>query len=59
MSNTKLTTKRFVIRKSLLEIYSQSMNLVENVKVSENLKYHLDNNIIIYESLQRKHITEH
>lgn len=48
-----------IIRKSLLEIYSQSMNLVENVKVSENLKYHLDNNIPLSENIFRIYSDEY
>ena len=48
-----------IIRKSLLEIYSQSMNLVENVKVSENLKYHLDNNISLSENIFRIYSDEY
>jgi hypothetical protein len=48
-----------IIRKSLLEIYSQSMNLVENVKVSENLKYHLVNNIPLSENIFRIYSDEY
>lgn len=48
-----------IIRKSLLELYSHSMRLVENVKVSENLKYHLDNNITLSENIFRIYSDEY
>ena len=48
-----------IIRKTLLEIYSEPMRLVENVKVSENLKYHLENKISLSENVFRIYSDEY
>ena len=48
-----------IIRKTLLEIYSEPMRLIENVKVSENLKYHLENKISLSENVFRIYSDEY
>jgi hypothetical protein len=48
-----------IIRKTLLEIYSEPMRLVEDVKVSENLTYHLENKISLSENIFRIYSDEY
>jgi hypothetical protein len=42
-----------IIRESLLELVNPPMKLTENVEISEELEYHLDNNISLSENVFR------
>lgn len=42
-----------IVRRTLEDILNQPMQLKENVKISDNLKYHLDNNIPLSENVFR------
>ena len=48
-----------IIRKVLLEEYLQPMKLTRKIKVSENLKYHLDNEISLNENIFRIYSDEY
>ena len=42
-----------IVRKNLLDKLKYPMRLTENVEVSDNLQYHLDNNITLNENVFR------
>lgn len=48
-----------IIRKALLEEFLHPMKLTRNIKVSENLKYHLDNEITLNENIFRIYSDEY